>query len=171
MVLSNNDGADRMLQVVTAANQQLGHVLQTFTTHLDDLRNEVQARLREAHHQQDAFSHTLNDYAQLIRQLRHQIARKDREIRQLQEHHTELAQSVLRLNELLAQHMQRYPLDHRNANIDMKGHMGAPCLGIAPGDMPNASPCSHYKDECPFGYSYHIDGHSPRIDFPALPLD
>ncbi|CAK4860702.1 unnamed protein product, partial [Aphanomyces euteiches] len=120
MVLSNNDGADRMLQVVTAANQQLGHVLQTFTTHLDDLRNEVQARLREAHHQQDAFSHTLNDYAQLIRQLRHQIARKDREIRQLQEHHTELAQSVLRLNELLAQHMQRYPLDHRNANIDMK---------------------------------------------------
>ncbi|CAK4315094.1 unnamed protein product, partial [Aphanomyces euteiches] len=107
----------------------------------------------------------------LIRQLRHQIARKDREIRQLQEAHTELAQSVMRLNELLAQQMKRYPLDHRNANIDMKGHMGAPCLGIAPGDLPNAPPCSHYKEECPFGYSYHIDGHGPRIDFPALPLD
>ncbi|CAK4199371.1 unnamed protein product, partial [Aphanomyces euteiches] len=85
--------------------------------------------------------------------------------------HTELAQSVMRLNELLAQQMKRYPLDHRIANIDMKGHMGAPCLGIAPGDLPNAPPCSHYNDECPFGYSYHIDGHGPRIDFPALPLD
>ncbi|CAK4901400.1 unnamed protein product [Aphanomyces euteiches] len=171
MALSDNNNSDRMHQVVTAANQQLAQVLRTFNTHLDDHRNEVQARLREAHHQQDTFGHALNDHTQLIRQLRHQIARKDREIRQLQEAHTELAQSVMRLNELLAHHMQRYPLDHRNANIDMKGHMGAPCLGIAPGDLPNASPCSHYKDECPFGYSYHIDGHGPRIDFPALPLD
>ncbi|CAK4926163.1 unnamed protein product [Aphanomyces euteiches] len=171
MALSNNDNTDRLHQVVTAANQQLGHALQAFHTHLDDYKTEVQARLRETHHQQDAFGHTLNEHAQLIRQLRHQIARKDREIRQLQEHHTELAQGVMRLSELLAQHMKRYPLDHRNANIDMRGHMGALCLGIAPGDLPNAPSCSHYKDECPFGYSYHIDGHGPRIDFPALPLD
>ncbi|CAK5143025.1 unnamed protein product, partial [Aphanomyces euteiches] len=95
MALSNNNDTDRLHQVVTAANQQLGHVLQTFNTHLDDHRNEVQARLRETHHQQDTFGHTLNDHAQLIRQLRHQIARKDREIRQLQEAHTELAQSVM----------------------------------------------------------------------------
>ncbi|KAH9078645.1 hypothetical protein Ae201684P_019724 [Aphanomyces euteiches] len=98
-----------------------------------------------------------------------QIMRKDREIRQLQEAHTELAQSVMRLNELLAQQMKRYPLDHRNANIDMKGHMGAPCLGIAPGDLPNASPCSHYKDEV--GHRANSNLGSPIDTPPSSPVE